>query len=80
MAKHAHIGEIVAEFGLSADTWRRLADRGAVRSVRVNGQRVFDRESVAEYLERGDDPPPPQAETDILKRSRQRLLEKYGCL
>ena len=79
MAKHAHIGEIVAEFGLSADTWRRLADRGAVRAVRVNGQRVFDRESVAEYLEHGDEPL-PQAETDILKRSRQRLLEKYGCL
>lgn len=79
MGKAAHIGEIVAEFGLSADTWRRLADRGAVRAVRVNGQRVFDRASVAAYLERGDTPdPPPNA--DAVKRVRRRLLEKHGCV
>jgi hypothetical protein len=51
----ASVKHVVAEFGLSADTWRRLADSGFVRCLRIGNQRKFYRASCWDYIKPRDD-------------------------
>lgn len=44
MAKLATVATVVKRFGLSASTWRRLADRKLVRCVRLEHTRAYDLE------------------------------------
>ncbi len=53
------VGQAAELLGVSPDTVRRLADRGALKASRTpGGRRRFDGVSLARYAQRTNPPPP----------------------
>lgn len=80
----ASVGRVVAEFGLSAATWRRLADRGEVASMRVGNRRYFLRSACRAWI-LGDAPgarqrPARRREEPIGRGSGLRALQEVRAL
>lgn len=74
--ERARLAGVIARFGMNRHFWRRLADAGKVTAIRVNGQRLFDLGSVAQYLQEGDIPTASGVSRDsYLRRLGQRLRE-----
>lgn len=66
--RFARVGNIVKEFGLSPNFWRKMADQGEVVAKKKNGQRVFDRASCAALLDDGASPFSPQPRQALLSQ------------